>query len=201
MFGYATLTLEQHREILGSPERNPFTTTSRVTDDNRHRLRIAAAPPPPPYVDPNSHGAVSMIQKGRPSNRTQKVISRQVFMAEKMPPPTVEYLNWLKEEDEVKTAFITPYGVFCYRTMPFGLKNAGATYQRMMQKCLTQIGKNVQVYIDDVVITSKKGTTLIDDLKETFDNLNKFCLKLNPTKCPLASQQENFGVSSLSKRD
>ncbi|KAM0924514.1 hypothetical protein ACQ4PT_004846 [Festuca glaucescens] len=94
----------------------------------------------------------------------------------------------LKEEDEVKTAFITPYGVFCYRTMPFGLKNAGATYQRMMQKCLaTQIGKNVQVYIDDVVITTKKGSTLIDDLKETFDNLDKFCLKLNPTKC-------SFGV-------
>ncbi|KAK1694864.1 hypothetical protein QYE76_011561 [Lolium multiflorum] len=58
----------------------------------------------------------------------------------------------------------------------------------MMQKCLaTQIGKNVQVYIDDVVITSKKGTTLIEDLKETFDNLDKFCLKLNPTKC-------SFGV-------
>jgi hypothetical protein len=94
----------------------------------------------------------------------------------------------LKEEDEAKTAFITPYGVFCYRTMPFGLKNAGATYQRMMQKCLaTQIGKNVQVYIDDVVITSKEGATLIEDLKETFDNLNKFCLKLNPTKC-------SFGV-------
>ncbi|KAK1683541.1 hypothetical protein QYE76_044389 [Lolium multiflorum] len=94
----------------------------------------------------------------------------------------------LKEEDEVKTAFITPYGVFCYRTMPFGLKNTGATYQRMMQKCLaTQIGKNAQVYIDDVVITTKKGSTLIDDLKETFDNLDKFCLKLNPTKC-------SFGV-------
>ncbi|KAK1692427.1 hypothetical protein QYE76_009124 [Lolium multiflorum] len=94
----------------------------------------------------------------------------------------------LKEDDEVKTAFITPYGVFCYRTMPFGLKNAGATYQRMMQKCLAeQIGKNVQVYIDDVVITSKKGDTLIEDLKETFDNLDKFCLKLNPTKC-------SFGV-------
>ncbi|KAK1602726.1 hypothetical protein QYE76_008207 [Lolium multiflorum] len=58
----------------------------------------------------------------------------------------------------------------------------------MMQKCLaTQIGKNVQVYIDDVVITSKKGATLIEDLKETFDNLDKFCLKLNPTKC-------SFGV-------
>ncbi|KAK1604208.1 hypothetical protein QYE76_027881 [Lolium multiflorum] len=94
----------------------------------------------------------------------------------------------LKEDDEAKTTFITPYGVFCYKTMPFGLKNAGATYQRMMQKCLaTQIGKNVQVYIDDVVITSKKGSTLIEDLKETFDNLDKFCLKLNPTKC-------SFGV-------
>ncbi|KAK1626487.1 hypothetical protein QYE76_000802 [Lolium multiflorum] len=58
----------------------------------------------------------------------------------------------------------------------------------MMQKCLaTQIGKNVQVYIDDVVITTKKGDTLIEDLKETFDNLDKFCLKLNPTKC-------SFGV-------
>ncbi|KAK1697025.1 hypothetical protein QYE76_013722 [Lolium multiflorum] len=90
----------------------------------------------------------------------------------------------LKEEDEVKTTFITPYGMFCYRTMPFGLKNAGATYQRMMQKCLaTQIGKNVQVYIGDVFITTKKGSTLIDDLRETFNNLDKFCLKLNPTKC------------------
>ncbi|KAK1681665.1 hypothetical protein QYE76_042513 [Lolium multiflorum] len=102
----------------------------------------------------------------------------------------------LKEDDEAKTAFITPYGVFCYRTMPFGLKNAGATYQRMMQKCLaTQIGKNVQVYIDDVVITSKKGTTLIEDLKETFDNLDKFCLKLNPTKCSFGVLRENFSGS------
>ncbi|KAK1646684.1 hypothetical protein QYE76_064489 [Lolium multiflorum] len=73
-------------------------------------------------------------------------------------------------------------------TMPFGLKNAGATYQRMMQKCLTtQIGKNVQVYINDVVITTKQRSSLIDDLKETFHNLDKFCLNLNPTKC-------SFGV-------
>ncbi|KAK1680982.1 hypothetical protein QYE76_041830 [Lolium multiflorum] len=74
------------------------------------------------------------------------------------------------------------------RTMPFGLKNAGAAYQWMMQKCLAmQIGKNVQVYINDVVITTKQGSSLIDDLKETFDNLDKFRLKLNPTKC-------SFGV-------
>jgi hypothetical protein len=94
----------------------------------------------------------------------------------------------LKVEDEVNTAFITPYGVFCYQTMPFGLKNAGATYQRIMQKCLaTQIGKNVQVYIDDVVITTKSESSLLDDLREMFDNLNRFRIKLNPTKC-------SFGV-------
>jgi hypothetical protein len=96
----------------------------------------------------------------------------------------------LKKEDEEKTAFITPYGVFCYQVMPFGLKNVGATYQRMMQNCLgSQIGYNIQVYIDDVVITTRKEESLISDLVETFDNLNRYKLKLNPTKC-------SFGVSA-----
>jgi hypothetical protein len=74
--------------------------------------------------------------------------------------------------------------------MPFGLKNAGATYQRMMQNCLRrQIGQNIQVYIDDVVITTRKEESLIDVLKETFDNLDRYKLKLNLTKC-------SFGVSA-----
>src|ERR1044071_7394290 len=60
----------------------------------------------------------------------------------------------MKEEDEENTSFIPPYGVFCYKTMPFGLKNTGATYQWMMQACLKeQIRRNVQVYVDDIVIT------------------------------------------------
>jgi hypothetical protein len=96
----------------------------------------------------------------------------------------------LKKEDEEKTAFITPYDVFCYQVMPFGLKNAGATYQWMMQNCIgSQIGRNIQVYIDDVVITTRKEESLISDLAETFDNLNRYKLKLNPTKC-------SFGISA-----
>jgi hypothetical protein len=71
----------------------------------------------------------------------------------------------LKKGDEEKTAFITQYGVFCYQVMPFGLKNAGATYQRMMQNCLgSQIGRNIQVCIDDVVITTREEKSLISDL-------------------------------------
>jgi hypothetical protein len=74
--------------------------------------------------------------------------------------------------------------------MRFGLKNAGATYQRMMQNCLgSQIGRNIQVYIDDIVITTIKEESLISDLRETFDSLNRYKLKINPTKC-------SFGVSA-----
>src|SRR3954464_2794327 len=68
--------------------------------------------------------------------------------------------------------------------MPFGLKNAGATYQRMMQACLKEkIRRNVQVYVDDIVIKTYKAATLLDDLRETFAALNKYKIKLNPKKC------------------
>src|SRR3954471_16282263 len=90
----------------------------------------------------------------------------------------------MKEEDKEHTSFITPYGVFCYRTMPFGLKKAGATYQRIMQACLKeQISRNVQVYVDDIVIKIYSASTLLDDLCETFAALNKYRIKLNPKKC------------------
>ncbi|KAK1643114.1 hypothetical protein QYE76_060919 [Lolium multiflorum] len=90
----------------------------------------------------------------------------------------------LKKEDQELTAFITPHGVFCYNVMTFGLKNAGATYQRCMQACLAeQIGRNIEVYIDDIVVKTKHAATLIDDLRETFDNLDRYKIKLNPKKC------------------
>ena len=106
----------------------------------------------------------------------------------------------LNPDDQIKTAFITPYGAYCYLTMPFGLRNAGATYQRCMQKCLhSQIGKNVQVYVDDIVIKTKESKTLIEDLRETFDNLRRYRMKLNPAKCTFgvpAGKLLGFLVSS-----
>ncbi|SPT17814.1 unnamed protein product [Triticum aestivum] len=68
--------------------------------------------------------------------------------------------------------------------MPFGLKSAQATYQRCVQNCLhNQIGRNVHAYVDDIVVKSRKKETLIDDSKETFDNLRVYKMMLNPAKC------------------
>jgi hypothetical protein len=68
--------------------------------------------------------------------------------------------------------------------MSFGLKNTGATYQRTMQKCLAdQIGRNIHTYVDDIAIMSKKQDNLIVDLQETFNNLRKYNMMLNPMKC------------------
>ena len=64
----------------------------------------------------------------------------------------------MKEDDQIATSFITPFGAYCYITMPFVLKNAGATYQRCMNRCLSGlIGDIVEVYIDDIIVKSRKA--------------------------------------------
>ncbi|KAL5576657.1 hypothetical protein UlMin_018356 [Ulmus minor] len=81
-------------------------------------------------------------------------------------------------------------GLYCYKVMPFGLKNAGATYQRLVNKMFkNQIGKTMEVYVDDMLVKSLKTEEHIRNLKETFDILRKYKMKLNPSKCA-------FGVSS-----
>ena len=87
-------------------------------------------------------------------------------------------------KDQENTTFITPFGAFCYVSMPCGLKSAQATYQRCVQNCLhDQIGCNVHAYVDDIVVKSREKETLIDDLKETFDNLRIYKMMLNLAKC------------------
>jgi hypothetical protein len=96
----------------------------------------------------------------------------------------------LKVEDQIKTSFITRFGAFCDTTMPFGLKSVGATYQRGIQWSLySQHGRNVEAYVDDVVVKAQEEEGLISNLEETFDNLRKFKMKVNPEKC-------TFGVPS-----
>ena len=90
--------------------------------------------------------------------------------------------------DQEKTSFVTPIGNYHYKVMPFGLKNAGSTYQKMMTKMFeSQMGKNIKVYIDDMVVKSKIVSEHIGDLTNIFEILRGHKLHLNASKC-------SFGV-------
>ena len=90
----------------------------------------------------------------------------------------------MNPDDEEKTSFITLGGTYCYRWMPKGLRNAGPTFSRMTDGVFDkQEGKNLVAYVDDIVVKSDKKETYIRDLQETFKNLRKSGLKLNPDKC------------------
>nr|XP_023877915.1 uncharacterized protein LOC111990373 [Quercus suber] len=96
-------------------------------------------------------------------------------------------------DDQEKTAFLTPTGNYHYKVMPFGLKNAGSTYQRMMTKMFEpQLGKNIEVYIDDMVVKSKVVAEHMTDLTNTFETLRKHKLRLNASKCSFGVGSEKF---------
>ena len=93
-------------------------------------------------------------------------------------------------EDQEKTVFVTPIGNYHYKVMPFGLKNAGSTYQRMMTRMFKpQLGKNIEIYIDDMLVKSKVVSEHLEDLGGTFNVLRRHKLRLNASKC-------SFGVGS-----
>ena len=96
----------------------------------------------------------------------------------------------MAEDEQRYTAFRTPIGTFCYKVMPFGLKNAGATYQRAMTHIFDGlIHRQVECYVDDLVIKSKVRDDHLDDLRVVFQHLRQFSLKMNPLKCA-------FGVTA-----
>jgi hypothetical protein len=91
---------------------------------------------------------------------------------------------WMAKEDEEKTIFITPFRTFCFVRMPKGLKNAGPTFTRMTRAVFKpQIGKNIQAYVDDLIVKSGDRVSHVSDLAETYANMRRAGLKLNPEKC------------------
>ena len=96
----------------------------------------------------------------------------------------------MSEEDQGKTPFITSQGLYCYRVMLFGLKNAGATYQRLINQMFSKkIRRNMEVYVDDMLVKSKEVESHLVNLKETFKTLRRYQMRLNLAK-------GTFGVSS-----
>ena len=99
----------------------------------------------------------------------------------------------MAQEDEDATAFHTEKGTFCYTKMPFGLKNAGATYQRIMDRVFEkQFGRNVEAYVDDMVIKSRDDESFLADIKETLETLRAVNIKLNPKKCTFGATEGKF---------
>ena len=91
-------------------------------------------------------------------------------------------------DDQQKTAFVTSIGNYHYKLMPFGLKNVGSTYQRMMTRMFEpQLGKNIEIYIDDMVLKSKLESEHVSNLGNIFEILRKHKLHFNASKC-------SFGV-------
>ena len=99
-----------------------------------------------------------------------------------MHPPEVE-----------KTAFITSHGLFCYNVMSFGLKNVGATYQRLVTKMFRSLlGKTMEVYINDMLVKSKEHPNHAKHLQEAFELLRAYSMKLNPSKCAFGVNASRF---------
>ncbi|XP_015961768.1 uncharacterized protein LOC107485744 [Arachis duranensis] len=95
--------------------------------------------------------------------------------------------------DKEKTAFITEYGNYCYNVMAFGLKNAGATYQRLMNKVFeNQIDRNIEVYVDDMVAKTMASNSHIHDLAEIFAQIRRYNMRLNPEKCAFGVRGGKF---------
>ena len=93
-------------------------------------------------------------------------------------------------EDMEKTTFITPWGTFYYRVMPFGLKNASAKYRRAMTTLFhDMMPKEIEVYVDDMIVKSRTKVEHVEHLLKLFQHLRKYKLRLNPNKC-------TFGVRS-----
>lgn len=103
--------------------------------------------------------------------------------------------------DAPKTAFMTNQKNYHYRVMSFGLRNAGATFQRSMDTIFSkQIGRNLEVYIDDLVVKTSENQSHSDDLKEIFQQIRKFSMRLNPTKCTFGVQAGKFLGFLLTKK-
>nr|KYP49854.1 Transposon Ty3-G Gag-Pol polyprotein [Cajanus cajan] len=104
-------------------------------------------------------------------------------------------------QDEDKTAFIIETENYCYRVMLFGLKNVGATYQRLMNKIFSeQIGHNMEVYVDDMVVKSSDVPIHVNDLTDVFQALRRHQMRLNPEKCVFGVSGGKFLGFMLSSR-
>lgn len=99
----------------------------------------------------------------------------------------------MHEPNEDKTTFIIDLGTYCYKVMPFGIKNIEATFQCLVdQVFLHQIGRNIFTYVDDILVKSSNIDKHPEDLEETFDAIKQYGMKLNSAKCSFGIKEDKF---------
>ena len=99
----------------------------------------------------------------------------------------------MHSKDQEKTSFIMARGIFCFKVMSFRLKNTGATYQRLVNKIFAHhLSKTMEVYNDDMLVKSLVVEQHFDHLQQAFENLRKYNMKLNPTKCSVGVSSGKF---------
>jgi len=107
----------------------------------------------------------------------------------------------MADEDKLKTAFITEEANLFYKVMPFGLKNAGSTYQHLMDRVFQPLlGRTVEVYVDDIIVKSPNPKQHSADLAEVFQALRTYNIKLNPEKCTFGVDGGKFLGFMLTQR-
>ncbi|KAL2226151.1 UNVERIFIED_CONTAM: Retrovirus-related Pol polyprotein from transposon [Sesamum indicum] len=108
----------------------------------------------------------------------------------------------MAEEDRDKTSFITEKGIYSYNMMPFRLKNAGATYQRLVNRMFDDLlGKTMEAYVDDILVKSKRSQSHIEDLAQAFSIMRTYSMKLNPDKCTFSVRGGKFLGYMVSERE
>nr|XP_025640564.1 uncharacterized protein LOC112735215 [Arachis hypogaea] len=154
---------------------------SQLLKQNRDLFAFTPADMPGISPDLMSH-RLAVDPKAKPIAQRRRKMS---------PDRATEIL--MHRPDEEKTAFITPDGTYCYTVMPFGLKNAGATYQRLVNKIFRDLsGNKLEVYIDDMLAKTESGEQLTGDLKVIMNTLRKHQMRLNPAKCAFGMEAGKF---------
>nr|GEW95224.1 reverse transcriptase domain-containing protein [Tanacetum cinerariifolium] len=168
-------------------------TNSRDRYDRRSKVHSGTS-----LEYPRRMPAYKAEKKGHAPDRNKAIQEEVAKLVEAEIMREVHYHDWLSnpvmmaEEDEEKTYFHTSQGVFCYTKMSFGLKNAEAPYQRLVDKAFEkQIGRNLEVYVDDLLIKSHMEHEILRDIDETFRNLRRINMKLNPKNACSTRKREH----------
>ncbi|GKD08652.1 reverse transcriptase domain-containing protein [Tanacetum coccineum] len=207
----STLTEEGRNKFCGLLQRNLDIFAGKPTDITgvprhivEHRLNMRDGCSP-----------VRQKKRGQAADRNQAIQEKVRKLVEAGIMKEVHYHDWLsnpvmvkkhdddayksyhqmqmEKEDEEKIAFITSQGIFCYTKMPFGLRNARATSQRLVDKAFHKyIGRNLKVYVDELVIKSRTKDEIVRDIEETFKTLREINMKLNPKKCTFGVEEGMF---------